>query len=197
VDWLLLAALGIMWVAFLLPTDRRRHSAKASVEDFERRMELLAQTEAQEGPGRWIVTPRKGARFVGPAERHRARARERRRRVFVFLLESIGLTFLIGAVPPLRVVWVATGALLALLTAYVWFLVMIKHRAPQRPHERVAAAYPRPSARARVAAVAQRYVAEGHSTWARPTFNGLGCLGEGDTVHVVVRAAGDVGIARA
>jgi Flp pilus assembly protein TadB len=197
-DWLLLAGLGIMWLAFLLPTGRRRHSEKTSVEDFERRMELLAQTEAQEGPGRWIVTPRKGARFVGPEERRRARARERRRRVFVFLLESIGLTFLIGAVPPLRAFWIGTGVLLALLVAYVWLLVTIKQRAPQRPHERVAAAQqPRPSARARVAAVAQRYVAEGHSTWARPTFNGLGSLGEGDTVHVVVRAAGDVGVARA
>jgi Flp pilus assembly protein TadB len=197
-DWLLLVGLGIMWVAFLLPTDRRRHSAKASVEDFERRMELLAQTEAQDGPGRWIMTPRKEARFVGPVERQRARARERRRRVFVFLLESIGLTFLIGAVPPLRAVWIFTGVLLALLTVYVWLLVTLTHRAPPRPHERVAAARePRPSARARVAAAAQRYVAEGHSTWARPTFNGLGSLGEGDTVHVVVRAAGDVGVARA
>jgi hypothetical protein len=32
-----------------------------------------------------------------------------------------------------------------------------------------------------------RYVAEGRSTWARPSFNGLGTLGEGDRVHVVVR----------
>ena len=197
-DWLLLAALGIMWAAFLLPTGRRRHSPSSSVEDFEHRMELLAQAETHGGPGRWIMTPRKGARFVGPAQRHRARARERRRQIFVFMLESIGITFLIGAVPPLRAIWIATGALIALLAVYTWLLLTIKHRAPQRPHERLAAAqHPRPSARARVAAVAQRYVAEGHSTWARPSFNGLGSLGEGDTVHVVVKAAGDVGVARA
>jgi hypothetical protein len=30
-------------------------------------------------------------------------------------------------------------------------------------------------------------VAEGRSTRARPSFNGLGTLGEGDRVHVVVR----------
>jgi hypothetical protein len=28
--------------------------------------------------------------------------------------------------------------------------------------------------------------------WARPTFNGLGSVGEGDRVHVVVRPAGDM-----
>ena len=104
-DWLLLGALGIMWVAFLLPSDRRRQTTTRSVEDFEHRMELLANVEAQGSQGRWIVTPRKGARFVGVAERRRARVRERRRKVLVFLIESIGLTFLIGLVPPLRAVW--------------------------------------------------------------------------------------------
>ena len=83
-DWLLLAALGIMWVAFLLPSDRRRRKTEQSVEDFERRMELLAQTELHAN-GRWIVTPRKGMPFVGTAERHRSRARERRRHVFTVL----------------------------------------------------------------------------------------------------------------
>jgi hypothetical protein len=34
-------------------------------------------------------------------------------------------------------------------------------------------------------------VAEGRSTWARPTFNGLGSVGEGDRVHVVVMPAGE------
>ena len=111
VGWLLLAALGIMWVAFLLPSDRRQRSAEHSVEDFERRMELLAHAELQGSEGRWIVTPRKGARFVGVAERRRARLRERRRKVLVFLLESIGLTFLIGLVPPLHTVWASDGRL--------------------------------------------------------------------------------------
>jgi hypothetical protein len=36
-------------------------------------------------------------------------------------------------------------------------------------------------------------VAEGRSTWARPTFNGLGSLGESDRVHVVVRTAHPAG----
>ena len=127
-DWLLLAALGIMWVAFLLPSDHRRQRTEHSVEDFERRMELLAHAEAQGSEGRWIVTPRKGARFVGVAERRRARIRERRRKVLVFLIESIGLTFLIGLVPPLHAAWALTGIFGGLLVLYVWLLLSIKHR---------------------------------------------------------------------
>ncbi|HEY7668225.1 MAG TPA: hypothetical protein VIE12_08900 [Actinomycetota bacterium] len=193
-EWLLVGALGIMWAAFLLPSANRREArASASVEDFERRMELLAQAEAHGGPGRWIMTPRKGVRFVGPSERQRARARERRRQVFAFLLEAIGLTFLIGLVPPLRTVaWLVSGVLLVLLVLYVWLLLTIKHRAGH-PHEAARAARPpAPRAKARPAATATaRYVAEGRSTWARPTFNGLGTVGEGDRVHVVVMRAGE------
>ena len=88
--------------------------------------------------------------------------------------------------PPLRVAWAVTGALLALLAVYVWLLLTIKHRestyrtAPHR-HPKSHAAPSRPAPQ-------PRYVAEGSSTWARPSFNGLGMLGEGDRVHVVVHA---------
>src|SRR5207247_4944450 len=109
--WLTLAALGM---AFLLPLGRRKSSLVEGVEDFERKMELLAETGRHED-GRWIITPRKGTAFLGPDGRARARARERRRRVFVSLLESIGLTFLIGLVPPLRPMWALTGALVVAL----------------------------------------------------------------------------------
>jgi Flp pilus assembly protein TadB len=188
VDWLLLAALGIMWVAFLWPTDRRRPASARSVEEFERRMELLAQVEANGTEGRWIVTPRKGARFVGVAERKRARARERRRKVLVFLLESIGLTFLIGLVPPLRLVWMASAALVGLLLVYVSLLVWVKNQS-QHPHEVARAA--RQPARVKTPATAvPRYVVEGMSGRVRATFNGLGQVGPDDRVHVVVRPAG-------
>jgi hypothetical protein len=190
VDWLLLAALGIMWVAFLLPSDRRRQTTAHSVEDFERRMELLAHVEAQGTEGRWIVTPRKGARFVGVAERKRARIRERRRKVLGFLLESIGLTFLIGMVPPLRAVWALTGIFGGLLVLYVWLLLSIKHRSVV-PQETVRAAQRPARVKTPVTSV-PRYVVDSMSGWARPTFNGLGTVGEGDRVHVVVHAAGDL-----
>src|SRR2546425_1093195 len=159
-------------------------------------MELLAQVETNGGPGRWIVTPRKGTRFVGPVQRRQARARERRRKVLAFLLESIGLTFLIGLVPPLRVIWVVSGVLIGLLAVYVWLLLSLRARAPQSVGERAAAAQA-PDAGSRVVATAQRYVAEGRSTRARPTFNGLGSMGEGDRVHVGVRPKNEIGGARA
>src|SRR5262245_47155250 len=132
VQWLLLVALGIMGAAFLVPIGRKRSDAR-SVEDFERRMELLANAEVHGTTGRWIVTPRKGVRFLGPRERQQARARARRRRVFVFLLEAIALTLLIGVVPPLRVAWVVSAVLGALLLVYVWALLVIKARAAAAP----------------------------------------------------------------
>ena len=187
-EWLPLAVLGIMWAAFLLPTRVKIHSQHGSVEDFERRMELLAQAETHGTEGRWIVTPRKGVRFLGHAERQRARSRERRRQVFTFLLESIGISFLIGLVPPLRVAWAVTGVLVALLAVYIWLLLTLKHRestfrtSPHR-HPKTQASPSRP-------APSPRYVAEGRSVRARPSFNGLGTLGEGDRVHVVVHAGG-------
>jgi Flp pilus assembly protein TadB len=131
-QWLLLGVLVIIWAAFLIPIGRRR-SDNRSVEDFERRMELLANAEVHGTTGRWIVTPRKGVRFLGPRERQQARARARRRRVFVFLLEAIGLTLLIGVVPPLRVAWFVAAALGGLLLLYVWALLVIKARAAAAP----------------------------------------------------------------
>lgn len=187
-EWLVLAAFGIMWAALLLPgAGRRSPAATSSVDEFERGMELLAYSEVHGTNGRWIVTPRKGARFVGSAERHRARARDRRRRVFVFLLEAIALTTLIGAVPPLRAMWSVTLVLGIVLLLYIWLLLSMKARetAPD-PHAHARAARA-PTETARPAAA--RHVADGAMGWARPTFNGLTGIGEGDAVHVVVRPA--------
>src|SRR4029450_9986176 len=96
-----------MWAAFLIPSWASPPSkTDKSVKDFERNMDMLAETES---PGRWIVTPRKGTTFIGLRARAQARARERRRRVLMVLIESLVLTALIGLVPPLRAVWDGTG----------------------------------------------------------------------------------------
>lgn len=183
----MLAALGMIWVAFLVPSDRAKAS-KRSVEDFERNMELLAETDGHEG--RWIITPRKGVAFVGPRERAHHRARERRRKVLNFLLETIGLSFLIGLVPPLRVVWWATAVLAVLLAVYVWMLLSIKERSRQargseHMHQETAPKLARP--------VRQRYVGESASRTVRPSFNGLVAHGMDDLVNIVVRPARKVG----
>jgi hypothetical protein len=147
VQWLLLTLLCIMWAAFLVPIGRKRARSDArTVQDFERRMELLAQAEVHGTNGRWIVTPRKGVRFLGPRERRQARARARRRRVFVFLLEAIGLSLLIGVVPPLRVAWVVAAVLGGVLVLYVWALLVVKARRGAAP-PRVVAPAPIPEPR--------------------------------------------------
>src|SRR5918996_396105 len=167
VGWLLLVGLGIIWAAFLVPTRRTSHSR--SIEDFERNMDLLADTEGN-GRGRWIVTPRKGVAFVGTRERARERARARRRRVFVFMIESTGIAFLIGLVPPLRAMWLVAGSLMILLALYTWLLVTLR--------EQEGPAAPRPVAPVRVNGSAPtvdgsaRHTTNGHRSNGQAVLNG-------------------------
>jgi Flp pilus assembly protein TadB len=182
VEWMLLAALGIMWGAFLVPRGRKRSEAR-SVIDFEQRMELLANAEVHGTTGRWIVTPRKGVRFLGPDDRRRARARERRRKVFVVLLDSIVLTSLIGVAPPLRPMWFVAAGLGAVLILYVWVLLSLRGRA-QTPG-RVPAANGQPS---RTIGLASSEDPNGAAS-SRPAFHDLDIFGDDEPVHVVVRTA--------
>jgi hypothetical protein len=191
VGWLLLAALLIMWAAFLIPSWASPPSkTDKSVKDFERNMDMLAETES---PGRWIVTPRKGTTFIGLRARAQVRARERRRRVLIVLIESLVLTALIGLVPPLRAMWYATAILLVLLVGYVWALLTMKARAdahdPARPRETAATApaSPRPAR--------QRYAADASNRTTRRSFNGLPAFGD-DLVNIVVRPAAEADAAR-
>ena len=185
--WLLLVALLILWAAFLIPSWASPPSkTDKSVKDFERNMDMLAETES---PGRWIVTPRKGTTFIGLRARAQARARERRRRVLTVLIESLVLTALIGLVPPLRSMWYATVTLLVLLVGYVWALLTMKARAdahdPARSRETAATApaSPRPAR--------QRYAADASNRTTRRSFNGLPAFGD-DLVNIVVRPAAEV-----
>lgn len=185
--WLLLVALVVLWAAFLVPSwASSPNKADKSMKDFERNMDLLAETES---PGRWIVTPRKGTTFIGLRARAQARARERRRRVLIVLIESLVLTALIGLVPPLRAMWYATATLFVLLAGYVWALLTMKAQTdahdPARPREPAATALasPRPTR--------QRYAADASNRTARRSFNGLPALGD-DLVNIVVRPAAEV-----
>jgi hypothetical protein len=187
VGWLLLVALVVLWAAFLVPSwASSPNKADKSMKDFERNMDLLAETES---PGRWIVTPRKGTTFIGLRARAQARARERRRRVLIVLIESLVLTALIGLVPPLRAMLYATATLFVLLAGYVWALLTMKAQAdahdPARPRETAATApaSPRPTR--------QRYAADASNRTARRSFNGLPAFGD-DLVNIVVRPAAEV-----
>jgi Flp pilus assembly protein TadB len=183
VEWMLLAGLGIMWAAFLVPRGRKPSSESRSVNDFEHRMELLANAEVHGTTGRWIVTPRKGVRFLGPDDRRRARARDRRRKVFVALLELIALSFLIGLVPPLRQVWYVTAGLGVVLIVYVWVLLSLKGRTT-RPRR---AARPAPATYAIEPVAVAPFVdlARAESSTGDGSFD----MFEDEPVHVVVREA--------
>jgi hypothetical protein len=123
IGWLLLAVLGMIWAAFLIPSWRR--SPTSTVEAFEERMSLLAEAN-RASPGRWVLVPMKGRRFLGPQDRQRARMRRRRRFLFVALLDLIGLTFLMGLFQPLRSMWVASAILVCLLVVYVVLLIRLR-----------------------------------------------------------------------
>ena len=114
-DWIALAVLGLIWAILLLPEPRKSGRLKMPVEQHEFRH-----------PGRWILSPRRGSRFVGSQARSRERARERRRQVFVFLLEAIGLTGLIGLFPPLRGMLVVTAIFGVMLLAYTALVLQMK-----------------------------------------------------------------------
>jgi hypothetical protein len=198
VGWLLLVALGIIWAAFLLPT--REGSLNRSIEDFERNMDLLADTEGHRR-GRWIVTPRKGMAFVGTRERARERARVRRRRVFVVMFESTVIAFMIGLVPPLRAMWFVAGGLMILLGLYVWLLMKLKDRATSRAataarhpvrangHASVANGNGRPSSNGHGRASSNGHGRASSNGHGRASSNGHTSFDDDELLNIVVRPA--------
>src|SRR5438874_7431706 len=194
-SWLFLALLGIIWAVCVFPGGRGRSPA-GSVHEFERGLDLLADTGRTHG--RWILAPRKGAHFLGARERARARARARRRRVVVFLIEAMGLTFLMGMVPPLRPMWDAAGAFFGMLVLYVVLLLAMgrSDREIRRGQERFVAAVEAPvqpatgavSGNGKHRPPPERHVAIGRGRATRPVYNGLSVVDSGE-VHVVVHTA--------
>jgi len=129
VGWLLLAALCMIWVAFLLPSRRGDGSPAATVGEFERNMSMLAETNTRSpsrSSGRWVVMPQKGQRLLGSKERNRIRVRQRRRVVFTTLVEGVVVTGLIGLVPFLRPVLYLTAGLGVALLLYSAMLLKVR-----------------------------------------------------------------------
>ncbi len=124
-SWLLIAGLGMIWAAFLLPFGYRRASPSSTVEEFVRKMDLLAEANRAHA-GRWVLVPRKGERFMGPRDRGRVRVRRRRRHILAVLLDAAAVTLLIGLFPPLRAMLVGTALLTGLLLLYVGLLVHLR-----------------------------------------------------------------------
>jgi hypothetical protein len=114
----------IIWGIFLFPVGRFGTSA-SSVEEFERSMDLLAETQRR-GPGRWVVMPRKGAPIKGFRDLSKARIRRRRSRILAGLAEASGLFILMGLFPPLQGMLVPGIVLLGLLLLYMVLLARLK-----------------------------------------------------------------------
>jgi len=114
VDWISLVVLAIIWAALLIPAPKRKRDTRVP---FTPRSEM--DHEEFSHPGRWILSPKRSARFVGPGARARMRARERRRRVIVVLAEAIGITLLIGLFPPLRPMLYVAGFLFVLFVVFL------------------------------------------------------------------------------
>ena len=197
----MLAGLGIIWFAFLIPAGIRLTSPASSVEEFERRMDLLAETNGAPR-GRWVLMPRKGERFVGPQERNRARVRRRRRQVFTVLIEATALTLLIGLFPPLRPMLIGTMLLGVMLLLYTGLLVKLRADEVKRARIRRArlaaggVAFDRvPVAHVRRAAAATGHAANGHAKQLDVDElyeSGVRVLD--DDVHVVVHRSGDLDV---
>lgn len=183
-EWLFLAVLAIIWAAFLLPSDGRRTSPTTEIAEFEKKLDLLADTE---GEGRWVVAPGKGMRFMSPRARERQRILERRRQVLTLLVEATTITFVIGLIPPLRVFWIITSAFGVALFGFVWMLVRLKtieggaHGVAQQNAD-----YHRVSAVTN--GTSDRYIADRSGRMAKTSYAGLAAFTD-DDVHVVVRDA--------
>jgi hypothetical protein len=145
--WIFVAAMVIIWGIFLLPVSR--FGSSSSVEEFERSMDLLAETQRR-GPGRWVVMPRKGAPIKDFRDLSKARIRRRRRRILSGLAQASGLFILMGLFPPLHGMLVPGIVLLGLLLAYTVLLARVnaveseRARAAAARRARAAEAEPEP-----------------------------------------------------
>jgi hypothetical protein len=122
-DWLSVAVLGIIWAVLLAPRPQRA-APRSPI------MTVSSEQQEFRHPGRWILSPKRGSRFVGSRARARLRARDRRRRIFLFLLEAIALTGLIGVFPPLRGMLVVTAVLILFMAIYGLMVMRMTFRAP-------------------------------------------------------------------
>jgi hypothetical protein len=128
--WLFMAGLVIIWGVFLLPYGGLAF-AGSSVEEFERSMDVLAETH-RSGSGRWVVMPRKGAAIKDFRDLSRARIRRRRRQILTGLAEATGLFLLMGVFPPLHAMLMPGLVLLGVLLLYMSLLARVKGAESER-----------------------------------------------------------------
>lgn len=145
---MVLIVLAAVWAAFLLPPilrARAEHRPSGSITDFRRQLHVLARSAPAGGlapqaiPGRVVPIRPLGpthAPFAAPATPLRlGRSRQtikRRRDIFVGLLVAMAGSLVLGALPPLRILWTINLLLDVLFVAYVGALVYLRNLAAER-----------------------------------------------------------------
>lgn len=104
-----------------------QRTAPAVVAPANRLRPSLPQPAAVIGPARPVY-----ARSVSPEALRRRHVQKRRRDVFLTLLAGIAVTFVLGLVPALRVLWKFNVALDVLFVVYVGLLMRMRAVAAER-----------------------------------------------------------------
>ena len=146
---MVLIVLAAVWAAFLLPPilrARAEHRPSGSITDFRRQLHVLARSTPAGGiapqaiPGRVVpIRPLGGPTHVplhtaaAPLRLGRSRQTVKRRRdIFVGLLVAMAGSLVLGALPPLRILWSIHLLLDLLFVAYVGALVYLRNLAAER-----------------------------------------------------------------
>lgn len=141
-----LILLAAIWAAFLLPPILRARSQNrpsGSISDFRRQLRVLGRTSpaalnalgSRPPIGSPPVRPLSVVGPGGPARPRLAASRrsvKRRRDVFFGLLVVMAGSLLLGALPPLRVLWAVHVLADLLFAAYVGALIYLRNLAAER-----------------------------------------------------------------
>lgn len=163
-----LLVLAAVWAAVLLPPALRARAEGTpadSIGSFRHQLSVLRRT----GTGGPLAPAHQLTPYLpdGVVQAHRVPVRpitrssatiKRRRDVFCGLLAAVAGSFLLGLLPPLRVMWGLSAVLAVLLAGYVALLVQLRNAAAEREAKvRYLPQSPSPPARAEpVLALARR-----------------------------------------
>ena len=141
---MLLIVLAAVWAAFLIPPILRARSENrpsGSISDFRHQLRVLGRTSPvtrispTAAPGAVHLRPLSVVRPTSPTPARLGASRrtmKRRRDVFFGLLVVMAGSLLLGALPPLRVLWAVHVVADLLFGAYVAALVYLRNLAAER-----------------------------------------------------------------
>lgn len=136
---MVLIVLAAVWAAVLLPPvlrSRSQHRPSGSISEFRRQLHVLGRTSPAAALGDARIVPiRQGLHVApaGPLRLSRSRAAVKRRRdIFVGLLVAMAGSLVLGALPPLRVLWMVHVVVDVAFAAYVGTLIYLRNAAAER-----------------------------------------------------------------